>query len=77
MRRMAKKAKMVTPRQYAEARGVAYTTVMNWLNRGLIPGAARQETPTGHYWEVPETAPAPELEPGRPSKKAVKKGGKK
>lgn len=77
MPRMGKATKMLTPRQYAEANGVAYTTVMNWLQRGKIPEAVKRDTPTGHYWEVPESAPVPQLQPGRPStKKASKKGGK-
>lgn len=67
---------MLTPRQYAEKVGVAYTTVMGWLQRGLIPQAVKHATPTGHYWEVPETTPAPKVQTGRPPK-ASKKGGKK
>jgi hypothetical protein len=78
---MKRKPKMLTPRQYAEQQGVAYTTVMNWLQQGKITGAVKHETPTGHYWELPETVAAPKSQPGRPpksSKKQVtKKGGKK
>jgi hypothetical protein len=73
--RMGKRVKMLTPRQYADAVGVAYTTVMNWLRQGRIPEAIRHATPTGHYWEVPATASRPKLQPGRP--KASKKGSKK
>ena len=58
---------MLTPRQFAEIHGVAYTTVMSWLQKGLIPEAVKNETPSGHYWEIPETASPPELTPGRPS----------
>jgi hypothetical protein len=65
---MKRKPKMLTPRQYAEQQGVAYTTVMNWLQQGKIPEAVKHETPTGHYWELPEVAPKPELQPGRPPK---------
>jgi hypothetical protein len=74
---MAKKVKMITPRQYAQLHSVAYTTVMNWLKQGLISGALKRETPTGHYWEIPAAAAAPELQPGRPANKTSKKGGKK
>lgn len=66
MRRMGKKSKMLTPRQYATMKGVAYTTVMNWLQQGKIPEAIKHQTPTGHYWEIPEKVPAPKLLPGRP-----------
>lgn len=61
---------MLTPRQFAEAKQVAYTTVMFWLNQGLIADAERHETPTGHYWEIPATAVNTFQRPktGRPSK---------
>jgi hypothetical protein len=65
---MKRKQKMITPRQYAERQGVAYTTVMNWLQQGKIPGAIKHETPTGHYWMLPEITPKPKLQPGRPPK---------
>jgi hypothetical protein len=74
MPRMVKTTKMLTPRKFAALQGVAYTTVMNWLQRGMITGAVKHPLPSGsHYWEVPETATAPELQPGRPSKKGSKK----
>lgn len=72
------KTKMLTPRQYADLNGVAYTTVMNWLRQGMIPDAIKHMTPTGHYWELPSSTPKPNLQPGRPStKKATKKSSKK
>ena len=78
---MKRKPKMLTPRQYADQQGVAYTTVMNWLQQGKIDGAVKHETPTGHYWELPETVPVPKLRPGRPpkisKKRITKKGSKK
>lgn len=80
---MAKK-KMLSPRQYADTIETPYTTVMTWLQGGLVPQAVKRETPTGHYWEVPEDAKPPELKPGpkpkaagkevKPGKKAGKKG---
>jgi predicted site-specific integrase-resolvase len=64
-----KKPKMLTPRQYAERQGVAYTTVMNWLRQDKILGAVKQMTPTGHYWEIPAKAAKPKLQTGRPRTK--------
>jgi hypothetical protein len=63
---MAKeKPKMLTPKQYAERMDAAYSTVMSWLQRDLIPGAQKQELPSGGwYYVVPEDAPRPELKPG-------------
>lgn len=72
------KKKMLSPRQYADALGKPYTTVMAWLQSGQIPQAVKQETPTGHYWEIPEGTKPPELKPGpKPKAKASKKGNKK
>jgi hypothetical protein len=70
---MEEKPKMLTPRQFAEAKNVAYTTVMFWLNNGLIEDAVKYETLRGHYWEIPATAIKTFQRPktGRP-KKAVK-----
>ena len=79
MRRMGKTKKMLTPREYAEEVGVAYTTVMSWLQRNLIPGAVRNPMPfgAGHYYQVPAGAPMPNLTPGRPAKKPSKKSSKR
>jgi hypothetical protein len=73
---MKKGEKMVTPREYAARLDVAYTTVMNWLQTGRIPGAVKRTTPTGHYWEIPEKAPAPDTRPGRPPKPKTEKKGR-
>ena len=64
-----KTPKMLTPKQYAERQGVAYTTVMNWLRQDKVLGAVKHMTPTGHYWEVPAKAAKPKLLPGRPRTK--------
>jgi predicted site-specific integrase-resolvase len=69
---MKKGVKMLTPRQYAEKHGVAYTTVATWLQRGQIAEAVKIEAPAGHLWAIPETAKAPKHQLGRP-KKAVKR----
>jgi predicted site-specific integrase-resolvase len=74
---MSRKGKLVTPRQYAEMNGVAYTTVMYWLNTGRVEGAVKHTTPFGHYWELPEGAPRPKKLSGRPKKTATKKSTKK
>jgi hypothetical protein len=77
---MGKKKQMLTPRQYAIKIGVAYTTVMNWLSKGLLTGAAKEPLPFGgYYWQVPANAPKPNLKAGpKPkTKKAGKKGSKK
>lgn len=74
------KKKMLSPKQYAEKIQKPYTTVMTWLQGGVIPEAVKRTTPTGHYWEIPEGTKPPELKPG-PKPKAngttKKKGGKK
>ena len=66
---MGGKVKMLTPRQFAALHGVAHTTVANWLQKGLIPEGVKTETPSGHYWTVPETAAVPQLKVGRPATK--------
>ena len=61
---------MLSPRQYAEAIEKPYTTVMFWLQTGLIPQAVKQDTPTGHFWMIPEGTKPPELKRGpKPKKK--------
>jgi hypothetical protein len=66
------KKKMLSPRKYAEAISKPYSTVMFWLQNGLIPQAVKTETPTGHVWAIPEGAKPPDLKPG-PKPKAKKK----
>ena len=71
------KKKMLSPRQYAVATGNPYTTVMTWLQKGMIAGARKEELPppfTGHTYRIPEDAPPPELKPG-PKPGAKKKKG--
>ncbi len=54
---MSKKPlRVMTARQFAERMGVNYRTTLNWLEAGLVPGAARKPSPVGEYWEIPETA---------------------
>jgi hypothetical protein len=70
--------RMLTARQYAAAREVAYTTVINWLNKKLLTDAEKEELAYGDFmWRIPEDAPVPELKPGpKPSKKTAKKGAR-
>lgn len=65
---------MLTSKQYAKLHETPYTTVLSWLQRGLIPGATKITLPFGlHYWQIPENAPKPQLTKGpKPTKK--KKG---
>jgi hypothetical protein len=72
--------KMLTTAQFAEHYQVAYTTVMTWLQRELIPGAKRVPTPRGEVWEIPAAALQAFTPPkqGRPKKEAAaKKAAKK
>jgi predicted site-specific integrase-resolvase len=79
---MSGNGKLLTPRQYAEMNGVAYTTVMHWLQAGKVEWAVKRATPFGHYWELPDDAPRPKKLSGRPKKTAAnsakksKKGAK-
>jgi|RhiMethySRZTD1v2_1073278.scaffolds.fasta_scaffold966863_3 predicted site-specific integrase-resolvase len=73
---MSRKVKLVTPKEYAEINGVAYTTVLYWLNNGRVEGAVKYETPRGPYWELPVDAPRPKKLSGRPKKSATKKSKK-
>jgi hypothetical protein len=78
---MSRKGKMVTPREYSTMHEIPYTTVMYWLQAGKIDGAVKHQTPTGHYWELPDDTPRPPSMAGRPrkaaksAKKTAKKGG--
>jgi hypothetical protein len=74
---MSRKAKLVTPKEYAEKNNVAYTTVLYWLNNGRVEGAVKHDTPRGAYWELPEDTTPPPKRSGRPKKTAAKKTTKK
>ena len=57
----------MTPRQFAEKHGVAYTTVMKWLQNDLISGAYKEELRPpfqGYIYQIPENARRPESKPG-------------
>jgi hypothetical protein len=71
---------MLTTAQFAGHYKVAYTTVMTWLQREIIPSARRLPTPRGNVWEIPATALATftPSKQGRPKKEAAsKKAAKK
>jgi predicted site-specific integrase-resolvase len=51
-----KKTRTMTTKQFAAEMGVNYRTALNWLDAGLVPGAVRQKSPVGEFWEIPETA---------------------
>jgi len=76
---MKGKPKMLTARQFAAAREVAYTTVISWLNKKLLPGAEKQELAYGGFmWQIPADATVPDLKPGpRPGEKKAAKKSKK
>jgi len=73
---MSRKGKLLTPRQYAEMNGVAYATVLYWLNTGRVEGAEKHDAPTGRYWVLPEDTPRPKKLSGRPRKEGAKKSKK-
>ena len=60
----------MTAREFANVTDSAYTTVMLWLKRGLIPGAELKEDQRGSYWEIPASALKTFKKPkmGRPKK---------
>ena len=66
-----RKKKMLSPRQYAEAIGKPYSTVMTWLQKGMIPAAQREAAPppfTGHIYLIPQGTKPPDIKPGRKPK---------
>jgi len=66
----------MTARQFAEAMGVEYRTVVRWLSEGIVPDAELKEVMPGvKWWEIKETA----LQMDRPKagrRKASKKAAK-
>lgn len=76
------KPKMLTPRQYAEKHNFKYTTVMDWLQNGLLEGAVKIALPEGHVYQVPENAKKPERRRGpvpgskKPANKSARKGSR-
>jgi hypothetical protein len=46
----------MTATEFARLKGVNYRTVLNWLEKGLVPGAVEKRGPKGKYWYIPRTA---------------------
>jgi len=66
-RQKSKETTMLTPREYGEKHGVAYSTVIAWLRKGLIAGSRKEalEAPfTGFIYRIPQDADPPALKPG-------------
>ena len=69
---MKGKKDVITTHEFAEHFGAAYTTVMTWLQRGIIPGAQLVDAPRGAVWEIPAAA----LETFKPPRMGRPKGAK-
>jgi len=75
----------MTSREFAEAIGRHYITVLRWLRKGLVPGAEAIQETSGIVYRVPRSAVAQfknasPCAPGRPPKprqKAAAKGARK
>ena len=64
----------MTATVFAQEMSVDYSTVMRWLKRQIVPGAALRESPErGKWWEIPESA----LQMERPKWGGLKKSTKK
>jgi hypothetical protein len=67
--------KPMTARQFAEAMGVEYRTVVRWLSDGIVPGAELKEVMPGvKWWEIPVSAVDVMQRPKAGRKKAKKAG---
>jgi hypothetical protein len=72
--------KRLTTSEVAERLGVAQVTVNVWCLQGKFPKAAREETPRGPVWTIPESDLTNFVKPtaGRPPKaKPGQSNGKK
>ena len=49
---------MMTTREFAEAIGRHYLTVLRWLREGLVPGAKAVQETSGIVYRVPRSAVA-------------------
>ena len=73
MKRKETPQETMTPQEFADEKGVAYTTVMTWLGKGIVPGAEKVDYPRGAVWEIPRSVAATFTPPpmGRPKKAAA------
>lgn len=46
----------MTAVEFAEKMGVDRTTVLRWLRLKLVPGAVKETSPRGDYWQIPQAA---------------------
>lgn len=68
----------MTARQFAEAMGVEYRTVVRWLSDGLVPDAELKEVMPGiKWWEIPVSAVETMERPKAGRRKTAKKSEKK
>ena len=51
-----KKKGMISPKEFAEAIGRPYQTVMYWLRNGLVPGVEVVEESRGPIYLIPQKA---------------------
>jgi hypothetical protein len=81
-----KKSDTMTTREFAQAVGRPYITVLRWLRKGLVPGAEAVEETSGIVYRVPRSAvarfkeesPRPRGRPPKPKpERAAKGSGKK
>lgn len=73
---MKVKQRMLTAVQFAKEIGASYPTVIDWLDRKLVPGAEKMSDHRGEYWQIPESALNMERpKRGRPSKASTDKKG--
>jgi predicted site-specific integrase-resolvase len=64
---MKKVRKMVSPKEFAELRGLAYSTVMSWIRAGLLKGVVTHTKPLLWY-ELPANAALPVTRAARKKK---------
>lgn len=64
---------MLTAKQFAKRANVSYPTVIAWLSADLIPGANKQDTPLGTFWQIPASSldKVEKRKPGPAPKKAA------
>ncbi|HYE72615.1 MAG TPA: hypothetical protein VEF04_04755 [Blastocatellia bacterium] len=53
---MRKKERMLTAVQFSKEIGASYPTVINWLDKGLVPNAEKITDERGTVWRIPESA---------------------
>ena len=59
---------MISPKEFAESRGLAYSTVMSWIRAGLLADVVKHTKPLLWY-EIPADAALPMTRAARKKKK--------